>query len=585
MRIITLLPALLLLCGTAQAQCPDCTPDTGCSISPAFPTLCPLTPPDATVGIPYSTVITFWMPPSFTDPGTGATVDFQQMTITNVEGLPFGLDITYSHADGVYHPQLEQHGCAHICGTPLTAGTYPITISVLAGVSFSGINLNVPQSFTLYLNVLPGSGGNAGFTFTPSSGCGSTSVGFQALIDGSPSPTSYAWDLGDGSTSTDAAPVHVYDQPGEYVITLQTSIGGFVLDQVELTGVNGNWCGDVEEPNLPFVGCQGAPDPYFVLTDGQGGTYTSSTVDNATTGTWTGLGVAMNEPPYSISFYDEDAVSANDLLGTFNLPSIGAGAVPFNVAGGTTGQLSISAQVQQTFTHTDTVRIHPVPDAVLAEGPAPGQLCLGDSTLAAYIWLLDGDTVPGLNSPCITPTGPGEWQATVVNAFGCSATSNTVIVCPEIAITQNGPVLQVPSGLGTYAWTFEGDPVGGNDPFLVILGDGLYGVTVTGADGCIMTATFLLSTTGIAGNGPAALAPVIFPVPNRGEFTVVAQGLHSSLVGVEVLDPMGRCVHRTQAAVVRGMLRTGISAGLAPGHYLLRLEDGSRWGMARFVVH
>ncbi|MBK6776988.1 MAG: hypothetical protein IPG74_14525 [Flavobacteriales bacterium] len=46
--------------------------DFGCTVAPAYPTLCPLQPADATSGQPYSADITFWMPVNFDDPGTAS---------------------------------------------------------------------------------------------------------------------------------------------------------------------------------------------------------------------------------------------------------------------------------------------------------------------------------------------------------------------------------------------------------------------------------------------------------------------------------------------------------------------------------
>ncbi|HMN05209.1 MAG TPA: PKD domain-containing protein [Flavobacteriales bacterium] len=585
MRNITLATALLLTLASAQAQCPDCTPDPDCSISPAFPTMCPLTPPDATAGQPYATVVTFWMPSSFTDPGTGITVGFQQMTITGVSGLPFGLHITYDHPTGVYSPQQQEHGCAHICGTPLLAGTYPITISILAAVSVSGFTLEVPQDFTLQLTVLPGSGGNAGFTYTPTSGCGSTAVELHALIDGSPSPTTHAWDLGDGTTAQGAnPPAHVYEEPGEYVISLTTTIGGYVLEEVRLTSVNGNWCGDIEEPNLPIVGCQGSPDPYFVLTDGQGNTYTSSTVDDSFTATWSGLALPMNNPPYSISFYDEDVVSPDDLLGTYNLPANGAGTYNFNVAGGTTGNLTIGEQAQQEFIHTDTVIIFPMPDLELTGDSLGGQLCVAADPLANYIWFLNGDTMPAFNEACIPAFGAGLWQVEVTNQYGCTAMSNTVVICPEIDIIRNGPVLQISSGFLTYTWTYQGNPVGGNDQFLIIVGDGHYTVTATDANGCTVTASYDLSTVGIGEAALPAVQLAVFPVPNNGEFTVVATRVEGRTAEVRILDAVGRLVKAREVPVVNGSIRTEVSESLPQGSYLLHVAGTGMPLTARFVV-
>lgn len=567
------------------AQCPGCAPDLACSVTPAFPTLCPLAPPDATVGEAYEADITFWLPTTFTDPGSGFEVDFQQMTITNVTGLPFGLDLETNEPSGVYYPQQNQYGCARICGTPLGAGTYTITISIIAGVTYSGIAINAPQEFALLLNVLPGSGGNAGFTFSPVSACGSAAVQFEALIDGSPSPTSYAWDFGNGEQGSGAQPpVVIYDEPGDYVVTLETTIGGYVLQQVTVTGVNGNWCGDVEEPNIPIVGCTGSPDPYFVLTDAQGGTYTSSTADDTFTASWTGLGLVLDNPPYSISFYDEDVVSQNDLLGTYNIPANGAGTYNINVAGGTTGSLIIEEQELNAFDHADTVHVFPLPEVILEENAETGELCVVDTSLVSYTWFLDGDTVPGFSGPCVLPTGPGVWRVVGTSGYGCSGQSAPIVVCPTVVITRTGAVLQVPSGFVSYAWTYQGEPVAGSDPFLITQGDGLYTVTITDVNGCVVTAEYELSTIGLEELERKAPGVAVFPVPNDGRFTVLAQGLTTPLVTLRIVDVAGRPTWERALPTSGGVLRTQVHESLVPGAYILLLVDGEHMRSTRFIV-
>lgn len=58
-----------------------------------------------------------------------------------------------------------------------------------------------------------------------------------------------------------------YTSPGDYQVTLHTEILGFILTDVSVNSVNTNWCGDVEEPSLPFIGCTGDPDLVFSITD------------------------------------------------------------------------------------------------------------------------------------------------------------------------------------------------------------------------------------------------------------------------------------------------------------------------------
>ena len=186
--------ALVAASPQMRAQCDGCIPDLSCTASPAYPTLCPDAAPDAVVGAYYEEDFTFWMPASFDDPGSGFNVSLLQLTVTGVSGLPFGLDFTTNSPAGVSYPQDNEDGCARICGTPFGAGTFVVTIDVIAQVSASGITLDVPTSFQVSLTVLPGAGGNASFNYAPTTGCGSVTASFSALIDGSPSPTTYAWD-------------------------------------------------------------------------------------------------------------------------------------------------------------------------------------------------------------------------------------------------------------------------------------------------------------------------------------------------------------------------------------------------------
>jgi hypothetical protein len=65
----------------------------------------------------------------------------------------------------------------------------------------------------------------AGFSGTPTSGAVPLSVEFTD--ESTNAPTSWAWDFGDGDTSTDQNPTHVYEAPGVYTVALTaTNAGG-----------------------------------------------------------------------------------------------------------------------------------------------------------------------------------------------------------------------------------------------------------------------------------------------------------------------------------------------------------------------
>ncbi|MCB0795244.1 MAG: hypothetical protein KDB88_10960 [Flavobacteriales bacterium] len=567
------------------AQCPGCLSDLSCSVAPPYPTLCPAQPPSAVAGQYYETDLTFWLPVSFTDPGTQFTVDFEQMLITSISGVPFGLEVETSDPQGLYFPQQDQYGCARICGTPLGPGTYTITIGILATVSLNGISLDVPESFPVQLEVLPGSGGNVSFTYDPTSGCGEAVVSFSANIDGSPSPTFYSWDFGNGSTSADPQPpLQTYSGAGTYPISLLTEIGGLVLDEVDLAGVNGNWCGDVEEPNIPLVGCTGDPDLYFVLTDGNGDTYTSSSGSNSGSETWTGLMLPLNTPPYSIAFYDEDPISQDDLLGTYNISLNGAGNYPFSVAGGTFGSLAVQGTVVQSFFDLDTVVVYPVPDMELFPDSAGTSWCLQDSSLIDVIWYENGDTLIGATGPCLAGPGPGTYIAWGTNGFGCSAWSDTLVICPEALIEQSGNVLFVDDQFDTYTWSLNGVPiVGGDDAFVLITGDGIYSVLASSSNGCSSLDSIAISTLGVHQKERDGARLIAYPNPGDGLFRVVPDETPPQDARFRVLDATGRRV--MEGPWPRGVNELQVDLrGRSPGNYFLGVDLAGGPGSIRVVV-
>lgn len=579
--------ATLVSAGQLLAQCPDCVIDNTCTISPAFPTLCPLQPPDATAGEFYEADITFWMPGTFTDPGTGFTVSFQQMTITGVSGLPFGLALQTNEPTGIYFPQQNEYGCARICGTPVGPGTFTITISIIAGVQFSGISIDAPQQFNLELTVLPGAGGNNSFVFSPTSGCGSVDADFAALIDASPQPTTWAWDFGNGNTSDLAVPpTQTFDGPGSYTVSLQTTISGYFLNAVAVSSVNNNWCGDIEEPfcncGTPIIGT--CPDLFFTLANAGGVLYSSNTIDGVTSASWSGLNIPLDNPPYTITIWDEDVISSNDNLGSYALV-LQPGTQAFSVAGGTNGNVTISLQVLQQFNDADVVVVFENPAVTVVAGSG-AQLCVADpADLGAIAWLLNGEELPGLSGACITPSGPGLWQAVGTNGFGCSTTSAAYVVCPTLAITRNGPVLNASAGFTTYAWTFNGSPIGGaTGPQINSIGDGLYTVTASGENDCVATAEFVLNTIGIGELDHDMEGLSVFPNPAESFFTVEGTGFTGGLVRLELFDATGRLVHAEHQPLVNGAFRAAVLPNAVAGAYVLHASDADRTRTRRVVL-
>ncbi len=104
-------------------------------------------------------------------------------------------------------------------------GTYPVFLNVTLG---SGIMCNTSRNVT----VSPPAQGNcsctADFTWSPQSPGVNDTVNFTdtTTVSGNCSIQSWAWDFGDGGSSTEQNPGHAYTQPGTYTVILDVTLNG-----------------------------------------------------------------------------------------------------------------------------------------------------------------------------------------------------------------------------------------------------------------------------------------------------------------------------------------------------------------------
>jgi YVTN family beta-propeller protein len=98
--------------------------------------------------------------------------------------------------------------------TYLAAGNYTVNLTVS--------NANGTDSTSSYITVLNGiSTFNAAFSVSPDSGTAPLNANFTDKSTGS--PTSWKWYFGDGASSTEQNPSHIYNKTGLYSVTLTTS--------------------------------------------------------------------------------------------------------------------------------------------------------------------------------------------------------------------------------------------------------------------------------------------------------------------------------------------------------------------------
>jgi PKD repeat protein len=170
----------------------------------------PDTLPTGNVGQSYGTDITFVMP--LDTMGYNFT-NFHILSVSLPVGLSWQCNNVVNNCD--YNPQVSQHGCVHISGTPLLAGQYTIDVTVIADLT---VVQGYPFTFQIYMEVLPSyaSVSNNGFDMIGSSGCAPITVNFT---NNNPGMLSYLWNFGNGNISLSENPApQVYTAPGDYII-------------------------------------------------------------------------------------------------------------------------------------------------------------------------------------------------------------------------------------------------------------------------------------------------------------------------------------------------------------------------------
>ncbi|MGB1074955.1 MAG: PKD domain-containing protein [Flavobacteriales bacterium] len=422
MRLISI---CLLLCFTwpkaSTAQCNDCTPAPDCTSADGFPTICPEQLPAGETDVLYEEVITFFLPAEVTDPSSGAVADLQSVTITGIQGVPQGLTVVLDDPDGVYAPASGQtSGCASICGTPIWPGDFVITISISAIASVFGFEQTVTDSFTYDLQINPGPGGTSTFTASQTSGCDSISVDFAATATGTTQQsTSYAWDFGNGSTSEADSVTAFFGAPGDYNVVLTTTIEEPVLVSISINSSGGGGWDDFFTP----------PDLYFVLTDGSGNAvYNSSVVTDNNNPSWLGLSIPVNNPPYTIQFWDEDVINSDDNMGNGTLITNVTGINSF-AANPTFGVSDIEWNPVITLTDTMLISVAGPPTLPNPWVADEGWMYAPVDSMLQFTWLTGDSALANGPDSTFIPESNGWYHYQAISTFGCTGTSDSTLFC------------------------------------------------------------------------------------------------------------------------------------------------------------
>ncbi|MFM7054504.1 MAG: PKD domain-containing protein, partial [Bacteroidota bacterium] len=326
-----------------------------------------------------------------------------------------------------------------------SAGTYSVTLVATASNGCSNTVTN-----TITINTAPVA------QFTTGSACAGGTIAFNNTSTPVAGST-WAWNFGNGTTSTLQNPSVTYSTAGTYNVSLVvTSSNGCSATRTVPVTINPL---PIASFNAPTTVCQGSVTP-LVNTSGPG------------SGTITG---------YAWNFGNGQTSVASNPTVTYANP------------GNYTITLTITNSFGCTATATHSIAVNPTP---IASAGLPQAVCLGGSaTLFAsggtnYIWSTGATT----SSITVTPTTTTNYTVTVTDITGCSSSATTTVTVrplPVIVVTPNQSICvgqtatMTASGAISYSWS----PLGANTATVSVspTSSTSYAVTGTDANGCSAT--------------------------------------------------------------------------------------------------
>lgn len=529
--------ACLFICFVPSLFAQICNIDFSQTVTGIYPD----TLPSGNVGQTYGTDITFVMP--LDTLGYNFT-NFHILSVSLPVGLSWQCNNSANNCD--YNPQVSQHGCVHISGTPLLVGQYTIDVTVIADLT---IVQGYPFTFQIYMEVQPSTASvsNNGFDMIGSSGCAPITVNF---INNNPGMLSYLWNFGNGniSLSEDPAP-QVYTSPGDYLVHYTAWNN---LDTTNVYTLSNVYINSMSNYGNSFPSYENA-DAYFKLFQNGNLIYQSNIIgDQNPPVEWT---TSINLNPantYVFEIWEADAsygeplFGADDFMGshTVNIngcSGCGAGTSNFNY--------TINHQViypSPNVVAQDTIHVYGYPPTpIITYDQASHTLSTPDLGFA-YQWYFNGSPIGGATNATHIVYLSGIYDVVAINPTSCVSFSDTLtavycspFVGPSISLNSaNELVLANYPASSSIEWIMDGVMIQNqqNDT-LSPPTNGTYSAQITDPFGCSYeTSDFQLA---LSIDEYASGHWLIYPNPVKDVLTIQVE---DQLLGAtfEMLDLSGR---------------------------------------------
>jgi len=433
--------------------------------------------------------------------------------------------------------------------TVTESGTYSVVVNNGVGAAFDEIELDFVPAITAEGVI-------------PANVCQGTEIGFEAT---SATATSWHWDFGDETISTDQNPNHVYTESGEYTVTL--------------TVYNTYGCSDTYSSNIEVYENEVVWSFAAEACQNEQVAFTNTSA-SATSWSW--------------DFGDEGVSSDQNPVHTYTEP----------------GEYVVSLTVTNTNGCTSSaaedIIIHPK-DAQIT---LPQQACentalnFAATSTEGVTWAWDfGDgTTSDQQNPDHTYTNDGNYAITlnVTNSFGCVATANEELVVNnnEVAWTlPEEPICTYTDiefmGVGqadnNWQWNFgDGNTSNQQKPMHQFTEPGEHTVTltVTNQFGCTATAEEVL-TVGICVGTEADLPEGeirVYPNPGNDIVAVNLNWQQAQSGRIWVINTQGVTVLEQPLSRQEGSVHHLNVSQLHSGTYMVRVQTGNQIINKRLIV-
>lgn len=411
--------------------------------------------------------------------------------------------------------------------------------------------------------------------------------------------SSYLWNFGDGDTSSQENPIHMYSLAGTYNVELiATGCGANGADTfaTSITLTTGSSTLNMDPAEINNVNCCSGN---LFDSGGPGGSYNDGEVGVTTI--QVPLGNIVNIVFSSFDLEDGfDYLSIHDgpdnsypLIGAYTGATLPNGGLPI---------LSTSNIVYVEFTSDGSVIASgfalnwyctPPGPPVSAFSSSISTVCIGssidyynNSTYDDSIsWDFQGG-LPGIsNADTISVTyntlGTYVTTLTASNILGTNSSTSTinVVALPSPSISLVGNLASITPAFASYQWYLNGSPVGGaNSQTYTITQGGSYYCVVTDNNNCTNTSSAVVSTLDIINNESGSIS--IYPNPTTGLINI-NNGIFPNGYLVIISNILGEAIYSSNLYSLNASIDLSNVSG---GTYFVKITDGSKEITQKIIV-